>query len=552
MPIPATPIRQPNPAYAPFGPIPEMLSSMTFREVGSSGLRQFGGYVREEFLPQLQGRQGATIYREMSDNSPVIGGLMAALNATMRKVEWRTEPANDTPAAQEAAEFADSLRTDMSETWEDTLSDALSMLVYGYAPLEIVYKKRLGQDAGPDPDRPGRKLPSSKFNDGRIGWKKLALRGQDTVIKWFFDENGEVLGLTQQPYVGPLLDVPIEKLLLFRPTEHKQNPEGRSVLRNAYRPYYLAKRMEEQEAILSERMSGLPVLKVPSQLMEAARMGDPGAVASMNLFKSIAINLRIDEQMGVVLPSDTIIGSTGPTTIPAYSLELVAPGGNGGRASGGSDVPIRRHQDNMLMSAMADFLSLGHGATGTQALAVSKTDMFFQATEGYLNSMAAVFNRHGLARVWPLNGLDPDLLPEYKPDLAQRIDLDVLSNYVLRLAQSGMALFPSATLETALLDIAGLPTVEDSEADANDDDVDPSEEATAIVGPAAAANMPEPPAPIIAAPGAAGGRQAGQRPPPGAKAAPGARHTPAKQQAAKVAKRVINRLRPRAGALPIV
>src|SRR5581483_9309062 len=85
--------------------------------------------------------------------------------------------------------------------------------------------------------------------------------------KWFFDENGQVKGLTQQPWIGQLIDIPIDKLLLFRPSAHKNNPEGRSVLRNAYRSWFFTKRLEEQEAILIERMNGFPVIYVPSRLM---------------------------------------------------------------------------------------------------------------------------------------------------------------------------------------------------------------------------------------------------------------------------------------------
>lgn len=498
-----------------FGPVPVMNDGMTFREVGNSGLRAFAGYVREEFLPQLQGRQAMTVYREMADNSPIIGAIIFAIQATMKKVEWRTVPANDTPAAEEAAEFADSLRLDMSGTWEDTVSEVLSMLTYGFAPLEIVYKKRLGYDPGPDPKRPGKNLPKSKFDDGKVGWRRLPLRGQDTVIKWFFDENGETEGMTQQPWTGPLIDIPIQKMLLFRPSQHKNNPEGRSILRNAYRSYYLTKRIEEQEAILFERMNGLPVIRVPGTLMETARGTGPEAAAALqalNTFKAIAVNLRVDEQMGLVLPSDVFEGPNGPTSVRQYELELIAPGGNGGRSSTQGDPTIIRHQNNMLMSVLADFLSLGHGQTGTQALSVSKQDMFFQAVEGYLNSSAAVFNRHGLPRAWELNGMDPDLLPEFTPDLAQNVDLDMLGNFVNRLAASGMALFPNGDLEGALMDAAGLPDIADPamreqlEADGEDGPV-------AIAGPMAAIAVND----AIPQPGMPGGPPLPEQAPPGKK-----------------------------------
>lgn len=63
-----------------------------FVEIGSSGLAQYGGFVRDEFLPQLQGDAGLRVFREMFDNDPIVGALVFAIQMLMRKVEWRVEP----------------------------------------------------------------------------------------------------------------------------------------------------------------------------------------------------------------------------------------------------------------------------------------------------------------------------------------------------------------------------------------------------------------------------------------------------------------------------
>ncbi len=443
-----------------FGPWPHMTTGLTFTEMGNSGLRQFSGWVREEYQQELVGRQGARAYREMQDGSATIGGILFAIRATMRKVEWRVVPPKDTPDAQEKAEFVESLMDDMTHTWDDFVDEQLSMMTYGYAPHEIVYKRRLGLKPGADPKKPGHDLPKSKYDDGLIGWRRIPLRGQDTVLKWFFDENGVPKGVTQQPYTGALIDLPIEKMLLFRTSAHKNNPEGRSPLRNAYRAWFFSKRVEEQEAILFERLNGVPVIRVPPSLIEQAKAGNAEAVAQMQYFKMMATNIRINEQMGIVLPSQPWEGTNGAmSTMLQYDMELVTPEAT--RSAVKSNEVILRYNTDMMTTVMADFLSLGHSARGTQALATSKTDMFFQAIEGFLNSNAAVCNRFGLSRIWDLNGFDEELMPKIEPDLAQRIDLDVLSNYVLRLSQSGMPMFPNGDLSSYLLDAAGLPDLVD-------------------------------------------------------------------------------------------
>jgi hypothetical protein len=438
-------------------------NGMLFSEIGTSGLRAFSGWVKEEILQELQGRQGAQKFREMGDNSPIVGAVLYTVKSTMRKVEWRVVPNEDAPtgAGEEAADFVQSCMEDMSHTWQDLVVENLSALQYGYAFHELVYKRRMGKK----PPRliNGAEAARSDYDDGLIGWRRIPVRGQDTILKWFFDAYGTITGVTQLPWTGTLRDIPIEKALLFRPDQYKNNPEGRSVLRTAYIPYYFVKRLQEQESIMGERMGGVPIVSVPMAMIEAANAGNAKAVASMASFKALAVNLRIDEQMGAVMPSDVYQGANGPSTARMFELELITPtGGRGGTMN--FEAAITRYNTNIMTSVLADFLTLGHEARGSQSLAVTKVDLFFQAIEGFLNSNAAIYNRYAIPRLWELNGFDPETMPTLEPDLAQRVDLDVLSNFVLRLSQSGMPLFPNDDLQTFLLDAGGLPDVSDPKA----------------------------------------------------------------------------------------
>src|SRR5260221_7623332 len=59
-------------------PPPTLSYGMNFKDFGSYGLRQWSGWIREEFLPQLVGREAARVYREMADNSAIDAGRLAA------------------------------------------------------------------------------------------------------------------------------------------------------------------------------------------------------------------------------------------------------------------------------------------------------------------------------------------------------------------------------------------------------------------------------------------------------------------------------------------
>jgi hypothetical protein len=261
-------------------------------EFGVSGLNRTKntGFVFEEWLADLSTSRAKQVYREMRDNDAVIGSMFFALEMILRRAEWRIEPAK-TKEGQKLGQFVTECMDDMSHSWEDFVAECVSMFAFGFALFETVYKRRQGPD--------GRK--ASKFNDGLIGWRKLAPRAQESILYWIWDDDGGLQGAVQ--LAAPdyrTVPMPIEKLLLFRTTSLKNNPEGRSVLRNCYRSYMFKKRIEEIEGIGIERdLCGIPVLYIDGEALTKVQMnGLTGQHAAEKLVRDI----RLDDQMGVVLP----------------------------------------------------------------------------------------------------------------------------------------------------------------------------------------------------------------------------------------------------------
>lgn len=192
------------------------------RSLGATGLNRPGGYVREDLLPQLAGVEASRIFKDMGDNDPVCGGILYAIMMMVRGVKWRVEPASSRPEDQEAAEFLETCMYDMRQTWTDTIAEILSMVQYGFSLHEIVYKRRGGQAA--------EKFMRSRYNDGRIGWRDLPIRSQDTLTRWHFDQTGDILAVDQlaPPDYRTVL-LPLQKCILFRTTTHKNTPTGRAL-----------------------------------------------------------------------------------------------------------------------------------------------------------------------------------------------------------------------------------------------------------------------------------------------------------------------------------
>tara|TARA_R110002020_G_scaffold168439_1_gene357264 strand:+ start:4553 stop:5863 length:1311 start_codon:yes stop_codon:yes gene_type:complete len=422
-------------------------TSTDFMEIGSSGLVQYGGQVDEDFLRQLQGRRGYAIYREMADNHPVIGGILQAVDMLFRSVDWTVEPSDsDNQASIDQAEFVSQCLNDMSITWKDTVSNILSMLVYGFSYNEIVYKRRQGYASDGT---------QSEFNDGKIGWRKLPARAQDTIYRWKFDPTGGIEGAIQNNPISGAGEkfIPIEKALLFRTTTRLNNPKGKSILRSAYTSWYYQKRITTIEAIGIERdLAGLPVAFVPPQLL--SNNATSQETAALDEIKRIVRNIRRDEQEGLVFP----LAYDPETKQKAYDIQLLT---SGGRRQFDTNAIINRYDQRIAMSILADFILLGHEKIGTQALSVSKIELFMDTIEAWLAGIGDVFNQFAIPRLMRLNGISEELFPKLNWSAPRDPDLGILGDYVSKLTATG-AMMTDDGLSDYLRDLAGLPA-EDSE-----------------------------------------------------------------------------------------
>lgn len=393
--------------------MPEELNPMA--ELGSSGLKRSGPYVEDEFLLELRGIRGRQVYTEMEQNEPIVGSSLLAISNVVRQVEWIVKPSPD-DTSEQVSDLVASSMNDMSKSWDATMQSITTMFPFGFAPLEIVYKQRLGLEPGEDDA--GNDLPPSKFDDGKVGWRKLALRAQDTIVEWIFDDNGGVQGAVQS--AAPKwtrTPIPIEKMLLFRTSIGSDNPEGRSVLRTAYRPWYFKRRIEEIEAIGVERdLAGFPVVYMPEKWLSPNRK--PAERTAAESLQDIVRNLRRNELEGASLPS--VFDDNNNQLV---KLELLSTGGS--RQFSTSEI-ISRYAQHIAMTVLADWILMGHEKVGSFALAGTKTDMFTLALEAWLDSIAEVFNRHAIPRLLKLNGFDPRLSPTLVYGDVQKIPLETL------------------------------------------------------------------------------------------------------------------------------
>lgn len=427
-------------------------------ERGQTGLRATRGTVAEEFLWELRGPRGMKRIRQMVDNDATVGAVLFGMEMLLRSVEWSTRAADQSNAAADIAEKAESLRHDMSMPWEHVISEALTMVPYGWAFQEIVYKVRTTElnDKG---------VPASKYDDGLIGWRKLPIRSQDTLDKWEFDAEGGIAGMWQKPPegagAGKSVLLPIEKAVLFRTTARKNNPEGRSALRNAYRSWHYKTNIEEIEAIGIDRdLAGIPAIGVPAEVLT-----DPQHAAVKAAFEKMGENIRNDEQAYVMYPLEYDDHGN-----QLYKVELMSATG---QKQFDTDKVLGRYAREIATVTLMDIILLGHQKVGSYSLSDTKDEMLRHAMQSWLGEIAAVFNMHALPRWMALNALPPELTPEYVPGEIRPATIAELGEFFRAMAQAGYPLFPDELTETWIAEQVGFPrgTAQDRDVPMPDDDV---------------------------------------------------------------------------------
>lgn len=416
------------------------------KEIGRIGQRRYGGVIYEEFLHELRGKRGIAVYSEMSDNDDVVGAILFAIEMLVKQCDWNVEPTGDTAQDIEAAEFVKSCMDDMQETWIDTISEILSFLTYGWSYHEIVYKRRMGNT------KDGR--TKSKYSDGLIGWRKLPIRAQETLFQWEYDEEDNLVGMTQMPPPNyGIYTIPKSKALLFRTKSRKDNPEGRSILRNAYRSWYFKRRIQEIEGIGIERdLAGLPVMHAP----EGVDIWDETIEENVKMragMEEMVRKIRRDEMEGVVLPF-------------GFELELLSSGGS---RQFDTNAIINRYDTRIAMTVLADFIFLGHQQTGSWALSSDKTELFAMAIGAFLDIICQTFNSQGIPALIDINGQHFAGITDY-PKMThgdiEDVDIEKLATFIKDMTGIGV-LVPDDGLEDYIRRVGHLPerTVDSREMD---------------------------------------------------------------------------------------
>lgn len=391
-------------AYNPYPKFVQTPKALVGSSLGRSGLQYFlPGWIRRDFLPELQGRNLWLAYTEMADNDAFVGSALNAFAVFMRRAHWKVDPGDDANKENGSAEFLTTVMSDMVHSWQTIIAMAAKAVPqYGFLPLEIVYKSRQGEQEDT--------RYSSGYEDGLIGWSNLAYRAPDSILHWDFspDDVSRLLGFTQ--LAAPDFHtqfIPIQKILLLRSDPGKDSPEGRSILRSAWRSWRTKKYLEDYRNIIIERGgAGLPWAEVPAIISNAPAIlaADPenqaalDAMASYQSIRDVLEKISLQQQSWLITPQmwDEKTGQ------PQIKVGFLQPSQNAD-IIGHITASIEAEAKAILMSTFTEFMALGMGGTGSLALSRDKTDNFTLAIEANLQSFQESINNQAVERLFALN-----------------------------------------------------------------------------------------------------------------------------------------------------
>lgn len=419
-------------------------------EIGTTGLEVVDSLVDEQIKKELKWPESSLVYKKMS-NDPIVRSGISLIEMMIGKIDWEVkEPENATDEQLKKTEFIRQCMKDMDHSWEDFLTEVVSYITYGFSVHEKVFRKR-SKDKG------------SKYEDNLVGWKKLAIRSQDTLYQWKWDETGrELTGVYQDlgrvnnysdrfgSFILKNKDpkgilIPRRKFLLFRYDGKRGNPIGNSPLNACYQPYMFRSIIEEQEAIgISRDLAGMPVLGLhPKYMSEDATPEDKQIYA---YYKKVIANIQNNEQSGLIYP--LMYNDQGKKII---EFELM--GTKGGKQYD-TDKIIKRYDDKILTTLFADILKLGQQTHGSFSLAGAKTNIIAMNIETRLKEITSVINNDLIPHTFALNGWDDTEFPQIVHTDIDEEDLDEFSKLIQRLGSVGY-LPRTKDIVTQVVDRAG-------------------------------------------------------------------------------------------------
>ena len=261
---------------------PKARTGIRFYEAGTSGLKEYWGFVTEAYNSALYWPDVQPLYSRLRRSMPEIVSIRLAFTSWARNIKPVINLPND--ATDDDKKYQDFLESEF-ENWEggfgqwiDTAVNQVPFMGWGW--WEAVPGLRDPNWKPPDGDE-----WRSEADDELVGLRRLAWRDSSTFFGWDMNEKKKLLGIKQQDFPNK----PVTLLLkdsLHLTFGDPTNPEGLSPLEAVWRLERLKFGYEVVMGIGSEHAAGhLKVNKTETGVLSDSDKTDI-ATAAKNLLSA--------------------------------------------------------------------------------------------------------------------------------------------------------------------------------------------------------------------------------------------------------------------------
>jgi hypothetical protein len=348
---------------------------------GASGTINFRGFLQsDEYKRELVGLQGLLVFDQMLRSDGSVQEAVEHIFAPIRNADVTVEPP-EAPDADELVATAlvrDAFFETLSQPFLEYVDQALDYLTFGHQVFEqswqVVERELRYEIPGEydvDPDT-GKRVPKVETAPSQqwLVWDRFEQRMQKTLYRWHV-ERGKLTGITQSvynsdtgDYAFPFLDA--QDLLVLTSKRRGDDFTGRSLLRAAYKPWFLKELIEKVEAVSLERWGvGIAVGYVPQ-----SRQDDAAAIGRL---EDILANLKAGESTYVVMPGPK--QGAGVALGEGYLIEIIGPTGTPPDFKSAKEF----HRSEIKAAVLARFAELGHAQTGARATGDTQSKVWYDA-----------------------------------------------------------------------------------------------------------------------------------------------------------------------------
>jgi len=389
---------------------------ITSSESGKSGTVINSGMISgEEYNFSLTGPQALKNYNEMRSNDATVEASLSVIKTPILGADFELDP-----ASQDAAdiEVADMVRDNLFHIldWKKNLWEILTYLEFGFSLFEMVIE------------------PMEINGKPRLGLKKLAYRKQTTIIRW--EQRDGTPGVNQMTNSGSY-DIPMTKLVRFTNRQEGDNFTGRSILRPAYKHWYMKDKLYKIDAVGHERQAlGVLDITVPKGATEPDKQR----------IRKAARALRASENSFIEHPENWIIQFM---NMQAGSMKDTEPS-------------INHHDRQIMKNVLAAFMEIGsRGSSGTRNVSEDQSRIFSQAVENVAKYVVDVIQDTVIRTLVDLNFTGRDY-PTLRSGKTSDDNVPVISDAVAKYATAGV-LHPRPSDENTVRKQIGWGVVKEEE-----------------------------------------------------------------------------------------